>query len=637
MTHILTRSRTTNLSERVKALELEKKKLQIQVRNLTSEINELSKTDSKILNDKWLEDFHLDAYFDAIYNEVSRHNADISLAGPSLTQLLKSGNEVDVIQTLADISFYSANIAFFCVSNCMNNEYIRQKDPVQQLSTRSSHWSLLVCSKNEQTFYHIDSIRRLNHSNAKILAKNINSHFDFEEVVTVQQTSNFECGLHVLVNMKYIINQILKTENIPFIGLITNMVKSVNSNTSTRESLENLNLVPKSTANDPLFMVSENEVDYTITNFDSATQMKNNLSEDSEPNFKKARPKHGVYKKIAKEEKFQLKCINRFSCLNNESSTAMEINSYVGHCNDEKDYRNSIKINQTNRKINQNVKFFPNDSNYDVICLEEEHDQSLNNKSTNKKKSKEHKVSLTFDNFLQRSESNKLPPSHNKNFESLKLDSTNILSDENIYRVKLIADSHGRFLREAIVKCSNKNSEVSAIIKPNGKVCHVLTDLVSESENFSCKDFVIIMAGTNDINKNTEMKLLVDEFEKTIKKCANTNIILSALPYRYDAPYLNSKIMKLNKLLENLANKFFNVYFLQLSELNRDCYTFHGLHLNKLGKYKLASMIKNLMNYILNDGKHIIPVRLTTGWFHDQQSKNKYFLEKGLALKKPRQ
>lgn len=262
-------------------------------------------------------------------------------------------------------------------------------------------------------------------------------------------------------------------------------------------------------------------------------------------------------------------------------------------------------------------------------CLEknEKNDLTCGTKNLAKKSI----LSSTFSNDL--CHGNKTSSYRNESTESIESESNMILQNKKIGKVKLMADSHGRFLRQNLGQVLNEDCEVRAIIKPNGKVCHVLKDVISESFMFDRNDFIILMAGTNDIHKNTDTALLIEEFESKIKHCGNTNIILSAIPFRYDVPFLNPKIIKLNKNLENLAKKYSYVHFLQLNELNKGCYTSFGLHLNKLGKSKLVSMLKSLILLVINDGKNIIPVRLTTTLPDDKFLNKHVFLGKRLLFK----
>lgn len=599
MSQVLTRSKTstTSLLEKVKALELENINLLVQVKSLTTEINKLQRPDPKVLNDKWLEDIHLDAYFNGIYCDILSQNTNISLIGPSLTQILKSGDEFDVIQTLADTSFYKTNIAFFCVSNCLNNEYTRYKDPTLQLSARSSHWSLLICNKHEQKFYHIDSIRGLNHSNAKMLAKNINSDYFFEEISSVQQTSNFECGLHVLVNMKYILDHILKTNSMPLNQLIKNLTQSGRNNTTyiTRKVKEDENVISNSFNFDTLSKRPVNKVINKTPYCIPTKQTQNNLTKQSEKEFKIVKHKHITHGKTSKAEEFVIKCFNKFSSLQEECNET-ENSSYNENYN-----FNLEEVNETSN----NQSFVKNNSD---IC--QIYHQSLSNSSG---------IYKTLETNLNESillEQEVSRPTHNllKCTKDLSDKISNVSLNEEKQKIKILSDSHGRHVSKMLVDKIGDNFKIEGTVKPNGKLYDVIKLNDEERMNLNNDDFVIIIAGTNDIDEPSKYSVqkYCSELKENISKLKHTNVILSAIPYRFDKPLCNRYIKHVNMFIQKLALNYLHVHYLSLQDICRSHYTKHGLHLNMSGKKVYALAIINLISHISLGQSHMIPIPIQT-------------------------
>lgn len=66
------------------------------------------------------------------------------------------------------------------------------------------HWSLLIYSKLDNAVFHFDSLKGLNKYAANLLISNIGFNVRLVEVNVTQQSSSFECGLHLLVNCKFV-------------------------------------------------------------------------------------------------------------------------------------------------------------------------------------------------------------------------------------------------------------------------------------------------------------------------------------------------------------------------------------------------------------------------------------------------
>lgn len=110
---------------------------------------------------------------------------------------------------------------------------------------------------------------------------------------------------------------------------------------------------------------------------------------------------------------------------------------------------------------------------------------------------------------------------------------------------------------QLVCKSFKFDIEVSCPLKPNGKLKNVIENIELETKPLRKEDYVLIMGGTNVINlyqSNTVLDEIVNELERKIKLLFNTKIIISSVPFRYDIPYLNRKIRKLNQKLKILTN-----------------------------------------------------------------------------------
>jgi len=185
-------------------------------------------------------------------------------------------------------------------------------------------------------------------------------------------------------------------------------------------------------------------------------------------------------------------------------------------------------------------------------------------------------------------------------------------TQKSVYKIKIMADSHGRNIRD-IVQNKYKHQIVYSSLKPNGTVRNILADVENEAKGMTTHDFLVILGGANDITPHLDADYIPNEVEKTIKSVSHTNVIISAIPYRYDKAFLNKRISQINALLKKLCDKYYHCNFLPLSNMNRQDYTKHGLHLNLFGKLKYSCLVNQLIedtNSYINKTA-FIPVRVT--------------------------
>lgn len=204
----------TNIDKNIKLLKNEKDKLNNEINKLKTKLKSLQLQEDKLntnivsYNDLWLDDEYIKSYFDSLTNYISKFRKDVILVNPSTSQIIKEAPLYDVLQTLTPLSFNTVNVAFFCVSDYLNN--LKSSSSIKHKMNysvgRGSHWSLLIYNKYQQMFYHMDSIKGANEKHARQMANNINCEFGYQELQTIQQDLTFECGLHTIVNTKHIID-----------------------------------------------------------------------------------------------------------------------------------------------------------------------------------------------------------------------------------------------------------------------------------------------------------------------------------------------------------------------------------------------------------------------------------------------
>lgn len=144
----------------------------------------------------WLNDTIISFYFEYLQTEVFRDNPTILFVSPEVTQCIKVSPQSEIGIFLDPlIDNINRDFIFFAVND---NEITD--------ASGGSHWSLLVFSRPERMILHFDSSSTCNEIPAVELADKILKYFGlplegrFENVMCLQQTNSYDCGVHVLCN-----------------------------------------------------------------------------------------------------------------------------------------------------------------------------------------------------------------------------------------------------------------------------------------------------------------------------------------------------------------------------------------------------------------------------------------------------
>jgi hypothetical protein len=112
-------------------------------------------------------------------------------------------------------------------------------------------------------------------------------------------------------------------------------------------------------------------------------------------------------------------------------------------------------------------------------------------------------------------------------------------------------------------------------------------------------DVIVVWGGSNDINKQNSQEAL-RQLSSFVNKNHKVNVIVVSPPLRHElmpSSCVNSEVIRFNRLLRKRMKIYKNITIID-SDLHRDCFTRHGLHLNSAGKYqivlKLVNVIENL-------------------------------------------
>ena len=132
---------------------------------------------------------------------------------------------------------------------------------------------------------------------------------------------------------------------------------------------------------------------------------------------------------------------------------------------------------------------------------------------------------------------------------------------------------------------------------------------MNQLDNLTLDDMIILCYGTNDLDLKKKFSCTFQNIKKFLMKNNHTNILLMNIPHRYDKHnswHVNKIITVLNKKLQKLVKVNPHISFLETFN-DRNLYTNHSLHHNKLGKilvklqlasFPLASFVKDTSNPI---------------------------------------
>lgn len=160
-------------------------------------------------------------------------------------------------------------------------------------------------------------------------------------------------------------------------------------------------------------------------------------------------------------------------------------------------------------------------------------------------------------------------------------------------KLLIVADSHGRDL-SGLVQRRTEEVRVQSFVRPGAGLYSVTHDIHTLTKNLSKKDHLLLVAGTNSVEKISTKRLTNDLF-KIVNELNHTNVILASLPMRHDKPGLDLKVSHINALIEEFIINTPSVKLLPLHNLPRHLHTHHGLHLNRKGKVKISSDIEQLI------------------------------------------
>jgi len=156
-------------------------------------------SDVRLLQSKeWLNDQIIGFYFEYLHKYKFDESDKISFVSPEVSQFLKMVDRTEVHAVTEPLRLDEKELVIFAVNNSTNLD-----------APGGSHWSLLIFSSQSKRFFHMDSSRGMNNSEAQTLAKKLhnsfsrNTEFEMTKVNVLQQSNGYDCGVHLLCNAEH--------------------------------------------------------------------------------------------------------------------------------------------------------------------------------------------------------------------------------------------------------------------------------------------------------------------------------------------------------------------------------------------------------------------------------------------------
>lgn len=167
-------------------------------------------------------------------------------------------------------------------------------------------------------------------------------------------------------------------------------------------------------------------------------------------------------------------------------------------------------------------------------------------------------------------------------------------------KIIVLSDSQGKNMYPYIQNLAN-GYQVFVHTKPGAKLKHVVSAAKCFIKECTENDFVVLLAGTNDIGQYEPSQLSITQGLKSLLSLdVKTNVIINSVPYRFDTMQFNDKIFYANMAITKLIREYKGKLSLTYGELNtilhRCHFTRHGLHINKRGKRILGRSIVDTIN-----------------------------------------
>jgi hypothetical protein len=158
--------------------------------------------------------------------------------------------------------------------------------------------------------------------------------------------------------------------------------------------------------------------------------------------------------------------------------------------------------------------------------------------------------------------------------------------------ITVVGDSHARGITGELLHRLDNRYKINGLVKPNAG----LTEVLNSTRKYLNK--------SNDCDKQV-YRSNITSLANFLEDSQNTNIILAEVPLRYDIGIKspkNEQILKHNRIMHKIAKGYKHVKLISITT-NREHFTRHGFHLNRMGKEEISKMIIKCLPTELNKPK----------------------------------
>jgi CobQ-like glutamine amidotransferase family enzyme len=131
-------------------------------------------------------------------------------------------------------------------------------------------------------------------------------------------------------------------------------------------------------------------------------------------------------------------------------------------------------------------------------------------------------------------------------------------------RISLIGNSHMCGCASELGKYLGPDYQVSGTVMPGSRLQNITKLSTNEIVRFSKEDTVIILGGSNDVNRNESMRGLMN-LNEFVDQRNNKNTMIVTIAHRHDllaTSYINNDVQIFNKKLYKITKNKDNVRIL---------------------------------------------------------------------------
>lgn len=157
-----------------------------------------------LMGSHWLNDQIISFYLEYLEKNVFQNARGLLFISPEVVQCLKFVARDEMSIFLEPLNANGKQFIFLPLND--NNE----------VKAGGNHWSLLIFSRSESTFFHYDSLsngpslRSLRPFLLELAAAIDCPEFDMRQGDCIKQNNSYDCGIHVLCNVECLARRALK-------------------------------------------------------------------------------------------------------------------------------------------------------------------------------------------------------------------------------------------------------------------------------------------------------------------------------------------------------------------------------------------------------------------------------------------